>query len=92
MAAAASSLNQQAANLVQAVNVFRLQPGATAVAVAPAPVKKVQPAAASSPKPKAAKAPAPVAARSSASAAPKVATGSKTVAPPPASDDGWDTF
>lgn len=93
MAAAASSLNQQAANLVQAVNVFRLQPGATAVAVAPAPVKKVQPAAASSPKPKAAKAPAPVkAARSSVPAAPKVATGSKTVAPPPASDDGWDTF
>ncbi len=91
MAAAASSLNQQAANLVQAVNVFRLQPGATAVAVAPAPVKKVQPAAASSPKPKAAKSSAPVA-RSSAPAAPKVATGSKTVAPPPASDDGWDTF
>ncbi len=92
MAAAASSLNQQAANLVQAVNVFRLQPGATAVAVAPALAKTVQPAAASSPKPKAAKASAPVAARSSASAAPKVATGSKTVAPPPASDDGWDTF
>jgi methyl-accepting chemotaxis protein len=91
MAAAASSLNQQASTLVEAVNVFKLHPGAvSAVASSPAPRAAVhRPASTAAARPKA-KAPAPARSTPASATPPRPAATNSSAA---SSDDGgWDTF
>ena len=91
MSAAATSLNQQAQDLVHAVAVFRLQAGAGGLTEtrAPAPSRPVAPA----------RAPAPAKRAQPVSAARAAPASAPAIAPPPparkaaaGSDDDWESF
>ncbi len=89
-AAAAESLKQQAVDLVQAVSVFKLAPGATDSVDAPAlPAVARRPVSRRSTLPRPASRPVTT---SKAAAAPVSASAPASKSPAPVSDDDWTTF